>query len=132
MRKLFLIGLSCLSLLLAAQSQVPKKETRVVVMVDREKGATVYRVNSAPASLPGLLDTLANAFDSKAPDRPVFVLVHEDTPLRVVADLREMLGKVGFDRVSYYYFGRSKRSMQELRFGLKVLTFSESGPLGGD
>lgn len=128
MRSLRLVGLASLSLLLTAQVPTTTEETRVVVMVDREKGVTVYRVNSAPVSLSRLGAALENVYDPKAPDRPVFVLFHLDTPLRLIINVGANLAKVGFDRVSYYYFGDSKSDMQQVEFGQKVLKFSPSGP----
>jgi hypothetical protein len=103
----------------------------LLVVVNRGPSGPVYKIDSKVTAAKDLLATLNNIVLSRGHKLHVLVLVHEDTSLRTVDDLRGFLSKAGFADLKLYYFKPDKRYMLELSFAKQVVPYSESVDVGG-
>ena len=120
---MMLLGSHMASVCDSRQSEGP-----VVVTIDRDERGATYRVDSRQVPFRSLLDTLDRMLASSRPSGHLVLLVHEDTSIRSVMDVKVLATKVGYEEVAIFYFDATRRSMQELSFASKVLPFAEKGP----
>jgi hypothetical protein len=118
---------AAVALVNAAASRVANPEPAVVMMIDRERGRFVYRVDGktvTPPDAPHLLRALGDALGRKlsipgrqaAPLEGAIVLVHADVSLAIIDGADGLMTKVGFASPRVFSFGRTKTHMGELKF----------------
>ncbi len=96
-----------------AQQDTPGGRKPIVVMVQKEQGHLIYKVNSRIVRDP--LRAMGEALEKQGQDCPVVVLLDWDSPASQIFDAPAFASKAGFKNIRTFIFdSRDKRYMSEV------------------